>query len=102
MQIDITRAENKMDVKICGRLDSSNASELEREINSKLDGITALTLDFEELFYVSSAGLRVILACQKKMKAVQGSMKILNPNELVMDIFDATGLADILDIQQAE
>jgi len=102
MQIDITRAENKLGVKISGRLDSSNASELEREINSKLDGITALTFDFEELFYVSSAGLRVILACQKKMKAVQGTMTIWNPNELVMDIFEATGLADILDIQQAE
>ncbi len=102
MQIDITTVENKMDAKISGRLDSSNASELEREINSKLDGITALTLDFEELFYVSSAGLRVILACQKKMKAVQGTMTIWNPNELVMDIFEATGLADILDIQQAE
>lgn len=102
MQIDITTAENKMDAKICGRLDSSNASELEKEISSRLDGITTLVFDFDELLYISSAGLRVILACQKKMKAVQGSMQILKPNELVMDIFEATGLADILDIQQAE
>ena len=99
MNINITTAENTMFVKISGRLDSSNASELEREINSKLDGITVLTLDFEELLYVSSAGLRIFLACQKKMKAVQGTMTICNPNEFVMDVFEATGLAGILDIR---
>jgi len=101
MNIDTVVSGSSMLVKLNGRLDSTNAPKLEREINAKLEGIASLTLDFDELMYVSSAGLRVVLACQKKMNAVKGSMVVKNPNDFVMDIFDVTGLLDILNIEKA-
>lgn len=81
-----------------GRLDTSTAPELEKELSESLSGITELYLDFENLDYVSSAGLRVILAAQKKMNAA-GKMVIRNVNENVMDIFEITGFHDILTIE---
>lgn len=96
----MTAEGNTLIARIEGRLDSQTAPELERKINPALDGITSLTLDFSDLLYISSAGLRVVLSCKKKITAVQGEMIILNPNELVMDVFDATGFADILDIRR--
>jgi len=91
---------NAMLVKVDGRLDSQSAPELEGKINAALDGIASLTLDFTDLLYIASAGLRVVLACKKKMNAVQGEMTVLNPNEMVMDVFEATGFSDLLDIRQ--
>jgi len=101
MNAKMTNEGNALIARIEGRLDSQSSPELERIINSSLDGITSLTLDFSDLLYVSSAGLRIVLSCKKKMNAVQGEMIILNPNELVMDVFDATGFADILDIRRS-
>ncbi len=98
----VTVDGNALLVKLEGRLDSKSAPELERQINAGLDGITSLTLDFSDLLYISSAGLRVVLSCKKKMNAVQGELIVLNPNELVTDVFDATGFADILDIRQSK
>ena len=63
-----------------------------------MDGISELTLDFAALDYVSSAGLRVLLAAQKTMMN-QGTMKIVNVNEVVMEIFEVTGFTDILKIE---
>ena len=102
MKTEITTNGSAMLVKLSGRMDSTTAPELERAVNPRLEGIDALTLDFAQLRYVSSAGLRVILALHKKMRAVEGSFTILHPNEMVMDVFEATGFADILDIQKGE
>ena len=72
--------------------------ELDAEITD-LTGITELIFDFSELDYISSSGLRVLLATQKIM-AAQGSMKVKNVAEPVMEVFDVTGFVDILDIEQ--
>lgn len=69
---------------------------LEAEL-STMDGVTELVLDFAKLEYISSAGLRVLLATQKVMNK-QGSMVIKNVNEVIMDIFQITGFIDILTI----
>lgn len=98
MKTEITTNGSAMLVKLEGRMDSTTAPELERTVNPRLEGIDALTLDFAQLRYVSSAGLRVILALYKKMRAVDGRLTILNPNEMVMDVFETTGLSDMLDI----
>ena len=63
-----------------------------------MDGVTALTLDFEKLEYISSAGLRVLLAAQKTMNK-QGSMKLIHVGEVIMEIFEVTGFSDILTIE---
>ena len=81
-----------------GRLDTMTSPELEAALNDALIGVEELTFDFEKLEYISSAGLRVLLAAQKTMNR-QGSMKVKNVNEIVMEIFDVTGFADILTIE---
>lgn len=81
-----------------GRLDTTTAPELEQEIKSSLGGVTELVMDFARLDYISSAGLRVLLSAQKKMTK-QGSMKVIHANEMVMEVFEVTGFADILNIE---
>ena len=78
-----------------GRMDIVTAQDLEKEINSSLDGVTELIFDLEKLTYISSAGLRVLLLAQKKMNK-QGSMKVIRVNEMVLDVFVAMGFADIV------
>ena len=80
-----------------GRLDTMTAPELEQLIRDMLPGLSALTLDFAKLDYISSAGLRVLLSAQKQMNK-QGSMKLINVNDIIMEIFNVTGFADILTI----
>ena len=83
--------------KLEGRLDTVSALELEKVIKELLPGLTELTLDFEKLDYISSAGLRVLLSAQKVMNK-QGSMTVTNVNGTIMEIFEVTGFADILTI----
>ena len=85
-------------VSLEGRLDTVTAPELEQSLKESLDGLTELTLDFEKLEYVSSAGLRVLLSAQKFMNK-QGQMRIAHVNDTVMEIFEVTGFADILTIE---
>lgn len=81
-----------------GRLDTTTAPALEAEINSSLDGVKELTLDLEQLAYMSSAGLRVVLAAQKRMNK-QGHMKTCHVCPDIMEVFEITGFVDILDIE---
>ena len=83
---------------LAGRLDTTTAPKLEAELKQSVNGVTELTLDFGELEYLSSAGLRVLLSAQKVMNK-QGSMVIKNVNETIMEIFEVTGFVDILTIE---
>ena len=81
-----------------GRLDTVTAPELEKELKDCLSGLKSLRFDFEKLEYISSAGLRVLLAAQKQMNR-QGEMKLTHVNETIMEIFEVTGFSDILTIE---
>ena len=81
-----------------GRLDTVTAPDLEATQKESFEGTTSLILDFEKLEYISSAGLRVLLSAQKVM-AKQGEMKIINVNDIIMEIFEVTGFSDILTIE---
>ena len=96
----ITKSMNgtNLTVALESRLDTTTAPELENELKASLGGITTLTLDLAKLDYISSAGLRVLLSAHKTMMK-QGGMKVVNANEMVMEVFDVTGFADILDIE---
>lgn len=96
MEIVKTANENVLNVALSGRLDTTTAPQLEEEL--VFDGVTELNLDFAELDYISSAGLRVLLAAQKVMNK-QGAMKILNVNSDIMEVFEITGFSDILTIE---
>lgn len=88
----------ELGISLGGRLDTTTAPELEKEMKDSLEGVTKLTLDFEKLDYISSAGLRVLLAAQKIMNK-QGEMKVTHVNETIMEIFEVTGFSDILSIE---
>ncbi len=81
-----------------GRLDTMTAPELEAELNQNLEKAESLTLDFSKLEYISSAGLRVLLSAHKMMSA-KGGMKVIHVNEIVSEVFEVTGFADILTIE---
>ena len=88
----------KMTVMLEGRLDTTTAPQLETEMKENLNGVQELILDFEKLEYISSAGLRVLLSTQKTM-AKQGSMKLIHVSDVISEIFEVTGFADILTIE---
>ena len=85
-------------VALTGRLDTTTAPELEKELKASLDSVNALTLDFSGLDYISSAGLRVLLSAHKAM-VKKGGMKVTNVSEIVSEVFDVTGFGDILTIE---
>ena len=97
MKITKTQNGTELAVALEGRLDTTTAPELEKELKASLDGVTALTLDFAGLEYISSAGLRVLLGAQKTM-ARKGEMKVTHVNETILEIFEVTGFSDILTI----
>ena len=97
MTINKTTNGTELTVALEGRLDTMTAPELEAELKTALDGADSLVLDFSKLDYISSAGLRVLLSAHKRM-AGKGGMKVTNVNEIVQEVFDVTGFADILNI----
>lgn len=98
LEIEKTKTENKLVIKLTGRLDTNTAPELNKTIKDDLKDIEELIYNLSELIYISSAGLRVILLTQKIMSK-QGSMKIINTQDIVMEVFKATGFTEIIDIE---
>ena len=97
MTIEKTLKGSTLNVVLSGRLDTITAPQLEAELKASLDGITELILDFRNLEYLSSAGLRVLLAAQKVMNR-QGTMTCMHVSVTVQEIFEVTGFIDILTI----
>ena len=89
---------SELNIALEGRLDTTTSPELEKELKDGLEGIDELTLDFEKLDYISSAGLRVLLAAHKTMMK-RGGMKVIHVNEIVNEVFEVTGFSDILTIE---
>ena len=96
--IEKIKTNEQLTVLLEGRLDTSTAPLLEEELRNSLDDIKSLVLDLEKLEYLSSAGLRVVLAAQKRMSK-QGKMLLKRVPEIIMDIFEVTGFVDILTIE---
>ena len=97
MEIKTVKDGAVMTVALSGRLDTTTAPDFEKELGD-LEGVTELILDFEGLEYVSSAGLRVLLTAQKKMKN-QGEMRLRGVCDNILDVFEITGFSDILTIE---
>ena len=98
MTIAKTSEGTKLTLALEGRLDTTTAPQLEAEVKGALAGVTELVMDFSQLEYLSSAGLRVILAAQKIMNR-QGTLIIRHVNETIMEVFEVTGFSDILTIE---
>ena len=89
---------NELKLILTGRLDTTTAPLLEGELKHSISGVEKLIFDFEALEYLSSAGLRVLLAAQKVMNK-QGEMIVKNVNETINEIFEVTGFSDVLTIE---
>lgn len=98
MEISMKKDAKNLVVSLVGRLDTTTAPQLEAKLKEEIDGVEKLVIDFEKLEYISSAGLRVILAAQKIMNK-QGSMVVCNVNSEIMEVFEITGFSDILTIE---
>ena len=98
MTIEIKKTEEETIIEIVGRLDTITAPALDKTINEDIGDTKNLVLDVKGMEYISSAGLRVLLAAQKKMQKI-GSMKVIHVCEAVMEVFEMTGFADILVIE---
>ena len=98
MEITKNREGGKLTLALDGRLDTITSQQLEKELRTSIDGVTELVFDFENLSYITSAGLRVVSVAQKVMNR-QGHMKIVHTQPDVMEVFDVTGLSDLLDIE---
>ena len=98
--MEIKKVKNGVELNLAveGRLDTTTAPQLEAELKQNISGVETLVLDFANLEYLSSAGLRVLLAAQKVMNK-QGEMVIRNVNETIAEIFEITGFSDILTIE---
>ena len=96
----LTKEKNgsNLTVHLNGELNTMTAPELYALLNQELGGVKALTLDFKECDYVSSAGLRVLLATFKQMKAAKGSMSLANVGENFRDVLENTGLDTVFGI----
>lgn len=97
MTVNKNLKADALSVAVEGRIDTTTAPELEKEIKDSLGGVKKLVLDFEKVEYISSAGLRVLLSTQKIMNK-QGEMKLINVSSDIMEIFEVTGFSDILTI----
>ena len=98
MNINKVLEGSKLELEITGRLDTITAPELDSEIKQNMDAIDCLVLNFKGVEYISSAGLRVLLATQKSMSK-KGKMIVKEVNDTVMEIFNITGFVDILTIE---
>ena len=83
---------------LSGRLDTTTAPDLEKEVKENIEGVEKLEFDFSDLAYISSAGLRVLLSAQKIMNK-QGEMVVKNCSDEIKEIFEVTGFSDILTIE---
>ena len=98
LNINKTIEDGKAVFSLAGRLDTVTAPAFENELKDSLKDVRELTIDCAELEYISSAGLRVLLAAQKVMSR-QGEMKLTNVGEIVQEVFEVTGFSDILTIE---
>ena len=99
MTIEIKKNNQETVIEVVGRLDTITAPALDKTINEDIGDAKNLVLDLKGTEYISSAGLRVLLSTQKKMQKV-GSMKVTGVCDEVMEVFEMTGFADILTIEQ--
>jgi anti-sigma B factor antagonist len=98
LNCEMNRDGSELVIRLEGRLDTVTAPELEEKMNGALEGVESLTMDFEKLEYISSAGLRILLTTQKLMNR-QGKMKVIHVNDVIQEIFEVTGFVDILTIE---
>ena len=103
MEINVRDEGDTKIVMLQGKLDTNTTPSAEAEINALLDGGAAnILINFEELSYISSSGLRLLLATAKRMKAAGGDLKVCSLNEMANEVFEVSGFSSILNVFASE
>jgi len=97
MTINVEREFELVTLEITGRLDTTTAPNLESVVNELSEDTKELVFDMSGVEYISSAGIRVLLGAYKKINLHQGTMRIEKANDMVCEVFEMTGLSDMLD-----
>ena len=100
MEVKVDVTDTKATVTVDGKLTVQTAPDLETAINEIDPQVTNLDIDLANVDYISSAGLRVLVAAQKKVNAAAGNMRLLSPNDEVFEVFEMTGLSDIFTVER--
>ncbi|MDR2550507.1 MAG: STAS domain-containing protein [Desulfobulbus sp.] len=98
MNIRTHQENDALHLALDGRLDTTTAPQLDETIRA-LAASSNLILDFAQLSYLSSAGLRVLLSAQKRAMSSGGSLRIRNANESILELFELTGFSDFLTLE---
>lgn len=98
MTITKNKEGGRLTIALEGRLDTTTAPDLDKELKAEIGGVTDLVFDLSDLAYVSSAGLRVFLSAQKIMLK-QGTMVLRGVDPDIMEVLELTGFSDILTIE---
>jgi anti-sigma B factor antagonist len=99
MEIKFEKNGSELIIFLKGRLDTNSSPELGNQLPAQLEGVDSLIFDFKELDYLSSAGLRLLLASQKDINARKGKMVVRNINPVIKEIFSVSGFDKILTIE---
>ncbi len=102
MTVEEKKGNEKLTLYVSGRIDASTAPELEQFVSERIEGLTELTLDFKDVMYISSAGLRVLLGTYRTMDSQKGKLVLLNVNEEVEDTLYITGFLEFLEVWNEE
>ena len=100
LSVTKTKDNETLTAKVTGRIDTTTSPQFDSEFKGELSGIKKRILDFTEVEYISSSGLRVLLSLHKTMTASDGQLIICKPTEMVLEVFDVTGFADLLNIEK--
>ena len=98
MTLTTTKEDGKITIALEGKLSVNSSSQLQEALIPAFDEAKEVVLDFAELNYVSSAGLRVLLVGDETAAEKGGSMKLTNVSDDIMEVFDMTGFTSMLDI----
>ena len=101
MTINVERDFELVTLEITGRLDTTTAPNLESAINELSQETKELIFDMSGVEYISSAGIRVLLGAYKKMNSTQGKIRIEKVNEQVLEVFEMTGLSEMLEQEKS-
>jgi anti-anti-sigma factor len=103
MEIAVSDAGEVKVVRIEGKLDTQTSPNVQVQLTQLIDqGATKIVVNFEKLVYISSAGLRILLAVAKQLKGISGELRICGLNELVQEVFDISGFTMILTVTKTE
>ncbi len=88
-------------VKPQGRLDAVSSPVLEKEMQEYLDDVQEITMDFTDVEYISSGGMRVLLATEQRMEDCDGSLRLIHVNEYILEVFELVGFIDIVNVEES-